>query len=63
MSLKQMEQRLPSSQFVRVHRSFIVNVGFVVGVERNLIHLPAAKVPMGDGYKQQMMSIIEKYTV
>jgi DNA-binding LytR/AlgR family response regulator len=62
-SLKEMEKILPENTFIRVHRSFIVNVGFVRGMERNLIIMPGEKVPMGESYKQRFVEIIDKKTI
>ncbi|MBP5366274.1 MAG: response regulator transcription factor [Bacteroidales bacterium] len=62
-SLKEMENRLPASKYIRVHRSYIVNVDFVRGVERNLIAIGGTKVPMGEGYKQNFTDIINRKTL
>jgi DNA-binding LytR/AlgR family response regulator len=62
-SLKEMEKILPESTFIRVHRSFIVNVCYVRGMERNLILMPNEKVPMGESYKKGFVDIIEKKTI
>lgn len=62
-SLKEMEKILPEGNFIRVHRSYIVNVGYVRGVERNLVIMPTDKVPMGESYKQRFLEIIEEKTI
>lgn len=63
-SLKAMDNRLPQSKFLRVHRSYIINIDFVRGVERNLIVLQGnAKIPMGEGYKQSFTEVINKRTL
>lgn len=59
MSLKEMEGKLSETQFVRVHRSFIVNMAFVNGVERGQLLLNnGVHVPMGDKYKSQINELI-----
>lgn len=62
-SLKVMDARLSPRGFMRIHRSYIINLEFVRGVERNLIHMPTTKLPMGDGYRQQFMDIIGRRTL
>lgn len=62
-SLKEMENRLSQSKYIRVHRSYIVNVDYVRGIERNLITIGNAKVPMGEGYKQNFTDIINSKTL
>ncbi len=64
ISLKAFEQRLPSRNFLRVHKSNIINVHYVRGVERNIIHMHGgAKIAMGDGYKQSFTEVISKLTL
>ena len=63
-TMKEMEARLPKPQFQRVHRSFIINVYFVHGIDRNLILLNAdTKVPMGDSYRQNFLDVISNKTI
>jgi len=38
-TMKNVEQRLPSDQFIRVHRSFIVNIEHILSIEENNIVL------------------------
>lgn len=60
-SLKEMTEKLPEPQFVRVHKSFIINVSSMVGIERNIIHLNSGdNVPLGDGYRAHFNEIILK---
>ncbi|MEZ4688125.1 MAG: LytTR family DNA-binding domain-containing protein [Bacteroidia bacterium] len=37
MTMKKVEDRLPADQFIRVHRSFIVNLSKIVDIEDNTI--------------------------
>lgn len=62
-SLKVMDARLSKRGFMRIHRSYIINLEFVRGVERNLILMPTTKLPMGDGYRQQFMDVIGRRTL
>ncbi len=60
-SLKNMENRLPANKFLRVHRSFIVNIATVRSGAKHLISLSnKTKIPMGEGYKQQFNDTISK---
>ncbi len=58
MSLKSLENLLPSDRFVRIHRSFIVNIRHIVGIERNIIHLHQMQIPMSENYKNLLMEMI-----
>ena len=59
MSMKSLEETLPSSTFVRVHRSFIVNTEKVRLVERNSIILGDKCIPVGESYRRNFFSILE----
>lgn len=62
LSMKKMEERLPSS-FVRIHRSYIVNMKKVKEVTKNRIVMDAdTYLPIGDIYKEALTSYLaDKY--
>lgn len=61
MRLKVMEEQLPKDIFMRVHRSFIVNLNQVKVIERNRIVFDnKVYIPMGDQYKESFQSFVDK---
>ena len=50
MPLKRVLQKLPQGKFQRVHRSYIVSVNKIKGVNNKRIILAAAQVPVSDSY-------------
>jgi len=52
MNMKSIEQMLPASRFIRVHRSFIVQKSKIREIERNRIIFGDVYIPIGDSYKQ-----------
>ena len=50
MPLKRVLQKLPPEKFQRVHRSYIVSVNKIKGVNNKRIILAAAQVPVSDSY-------------
>ena len=46
------EQQLPSSIFIRVHRSFIINKSFISHIEGNRVFVNAIEIPIGHNYKE-----------
>ena len=50
-SLKSIEEKLPAKIFIRVHRSFIVNISRVDTVEGNTLIMHKNFVPVSDAYK------------
>jgi len=60
-SMKELEEHLPRRQFIRVHKSFIIPIARVTGIEGNLLRLKnvAAEIQIGDNYKAALMEIIK----
>jgi DNA-binding LytR/AlgR family response regulator len=59
-SLKALEEKLPKSRFMRVHRSFIVNLEKVDIVERSRIVFGKVYIPVSDQYKEQFQEYLDK---
>ena len=58
--LKNMEAALPSDMFMRVHRSYIVNLRCIKGYVRGRVFLGDTEyVPIGENYKESFQHYIE----
>ena len=59
-SMKELEERLPKKQFIRVHKSFIIPISRITGIEGNLVRLKntTAEILIGENYKAELMEII-----
>ncbi len=63
-SLKKMEDSLPNKQFIRVHKSFIINTSKIKSVTKNRIVIHDRWIPVGDNYKEEFQnSVINRFTV
>jgi two-component system LytT family response regulator len=61
LSMKALEEKLPQRQFMRVHRSFIVNLNKINVIERNRIVFDSnVYIPVGEQYKEDFQQYIEK---
>ena len=59
--LKVMEEQLPKDKFMRVHRSFIVNLDRVKMIERNrIVFEPNIYIPVGEQYKDSFQAFVDK---
>lgn len=58
MSFKEMQDNLPSNQFHRVHKSYVVNVNFIKTIQRNRIVINDIRIPIGESYKSDFLSIL-----
>lgn len=63
ISMKAFEEMLPAASFIRVHRSFIVNLNKVSVVERNRIVFGKTYIPVSDSYKEKFSEFIIRKTI
>ena len=52
MTLKQLEEKLPSSKFMRCHRSFLVHLAKIDRLGPNFLLIGEKEIPMSDSYKK-----------
>ena len=57
-SLKKLQEMLPESRFVRVHRSFIVALPKIDSIQRSRIVIGKTFVPVGENYKNAFKDIL-----
>lgn len=58
MSFKEILDKLPLNQFIRVHKSFIVNVDFINTIQRNRIVIDDMRIPIGESHKAGVFSTL-----
>ena len=58
MSMKSLEEILPTSRFIRVHRSFIVQPEKIKVIERNRIVFGKEHIPISDSYKPRLVEFL-----
>jgi two-component system response regulator LytT len=59
-SLKLLEAKLPVNKFMRVHRSFIVNLEKIDTIERSRIVFGKEYIPVSDQYKSKFQEYLDK---
>ncbi len=64
LSLKAIEEQLPDERFMRVHRSYIVNLKKISVIERNRIVFDGSVfIPIGDQYKDGFQKYIDTHFI
>ena len=58
--LKKIEEQLPGTEFVRVHKSYIVSLRHISSVERSRIFIGDVVIPVGDSYRDGFYKLIDK---
>ena len=59
-SLKLLETKLPETKFMRIHRSFIVNLEKIDTIERSRIVFGKEYIPVSDQYKEKFQDFLDK---
>lgn len=61
LSMKKIEEALPSSSFMRVHRSYLVNLNKINEVSKmRIVYDGNTYIPIGDMYKEAFFEYIDK---
>lgn len=59
MSLKVMEEKLPASLFIRIHKSYIVAIHAITVVKRDLVCIGKTELPLSEFYKENLQRVIK----
>ena len=60
-SLKAIEEKLPVKQFVRSHRSFIVNLDKITAIDDSSVIIDEKSVPLGKTFKLKFMQVVRTF--
>ncbi len=58
MTFKDIQSKLPDDQFLRVHRSYIVNIRSVSSIQKSKVIIDNFRIPIGDSYKTEFLKKI-----
>lgn len=59
LTMKSVEERLPSNQFVRVHKSFIISMSQMESVRNLKVKIGTAQIPVSEHYSETLFKLIE----
>lgn len=60
-SLKALEQKLPGARFMRIHRSYIVQLEKITAVTRNALNIGELSITVGEQYKEGFNEYLRKW--
>ncbi len=63
LNLKNLEEKLPAKEFVRVHRSYIVSVDKIDIIEKKHIIIGSHHIPISNTYNDNFFEVIEKKNI
>lgn len=58
MNLKAVEVKLNKSKFIRVNKSYIINIDFINSIEGDLITLGKYEISIGETYKDEVLKVL-----
>jgi two-component system response regulator LytT len=61
ISLKALEEKLPSAKFMRIHRSFIVCLDKINAISKNSVFIGKTEITVGEQYKEAFKTIVDKW--
>lgn len=59
VGLNKIEEQLPTSRFMRVHRSYVVNINSVSGFEGNMLYILDNKIPVSKSHKDEVFRLFK----
>lgn len=60
-TMKNIEEKLPSNMFTRVHKSFVVNLSQIESIENNRILINGRRIPIGSQYKNSFFDLVDRF--
>ncbi len=58
MSMKSLEELLPSRRFMRIHKSFIIAIDKIISIRKGRVKIGAAELPISDSYGDKFYQLI-----
>lgn len=60
LSMRALEEEIPSAKFVRIHKSFIVSLDYITAVKKSSVFVGDTELPVGETYKDVVDMITRK---
>ncbi|MGN1256514.1 MAG: LytTR family transcriptional regulator DNA-binding domain-containing protein, partial [Bacteroidaceae bacterium] len=63
MSMKMLEEKLPFPRFMRIHRSYLVQMSKVASINKAVLTIDHEQLPIGDVYKDELQRYVSTHIV
>jgi two-component system LytT family response regulator len=60
LSLNILEDKMPSSKFIRIHKSYIIAINKIDSLKNNDINIQGHSLPLSKSYKGELMKLIDE---
>lgn len=61
LSMKKIFKLLPTNQFYRTHKSFIISMDKIDSVEGNMVSINGVKLPIGNSYRRDFLGFVNSF--
>ncbi len=58
LNLKALSEKLPDNQFVRIHRSYMINIAKITRISHRFVYINDTEIPMGKGNFKMLQEFI-----
>lgn len=55
--MKTIEEQLPASKFLRIHKSYIVSVTYITAIRKNSVFMGELELPVSENYREMLLSL------
>lgn len=62
LSMKSVEEQLPSGEFIRIHKSYIVSVTHITAIMKNSIFIGEQELPVSDNYRDTLTTLTGRHS-
>lgn len=62
MSIKALEDQLPASKFLRIHKSYVVGIDNITAIRKNSVFINETELPVGETYRDVIIRLTGKNT-
>lgn len=63
LTMKEIEAGMPIEKFIRIHKSFVINLNKITQMEGNKVTMSKAELPIGSSFKSKLLKTIQLHTL
>ncbi len=60
MPMKTIEEQLPATQFIRIHKSYIAGIAFITSIRKTSVFIDSTELPVSDNYRDVITALTAK---
>jgi two-component system, LytTR family, response regulator len=57
MAMKAIEEELPASKFLRIHKSYIISLEHITAIRKNSVFIDELELPVGENFREAVLNL------